>query len=268
MSRATKKVLVILSLILISTVSFLPHFDMYGKEQNEKILKSSMITYASARGVNAAISVIQETQVGAGMVFQPGQVLDPLNDLIERFSSVLLFSMASLGIQNIMIYLGSSLIIKSMILVSSLSLVLLLLLPNMKTLDLHTVLIKLLIVGLFLRFSIPTITILNQFMYSAFMEHKVTEAVEGLNQEEESSTTNESESWWDSLVGSVSAVSDDISNFMGNIEAITRRVIDLISIFIIQTILMPSLFLLFIIKYGKKSLKGSSKIAEQIFIDT
>ena len=270
MNGKTKKIIVILSLLAISALSFLPYLDMFGKQQNEKILKSSMITYATARGVNAAISVIQETQVGAGIVVQPGQALDPLNDLIERFSSVILFSMASLGIQNLMIYLGSSMFIKFIIMVSSLALIVLLLIPKMTKLDFHTILIKMLIVALFLRFSIPTITIVNQFMYSVFMENKVMEAVEGFDQEkEETPIEAEDESFWDGIVDGivdgVTDIGDDISNFMGNIEAITRRVIDLIAIFIIQTIIMPSLFLLFVLKNGKTSLNHSSKIAKKMF---
>ena len=261
-----QKAIVIISLLAICTISFLPYLDMYGKEQNEKILKSSMITYAAARGVNGAISVIQETQVGAGVVLQPGQILDPLNDLIERFSSVILFSMASLGIQNMMIYLGSSMLVKFIILVSSLSIVVLLLLTKVKVSNIHTIMVKLLIIGIFLRFSIPTVTIVNQLLYSAFMESKVTEAVEGFDQEQLSTDEEEDESLWDSIVGSVTDVTDEIGNFMSSIEAITRRVIDLIAIFIIQTILIPSLFLLFIIKYGRQALNKSSTITDKIFI--
>jgi hypothetical protein len=265
MSNGTKKTIIIISLLAICTISFLPYLDMYGKEQNEKILKSSMITYAAARGVNGAISVIQETQVGAGIVLQPGQVLDPLNDLIERFSTVILFSMASLGIQNMMIYLGSSMLVKFMILISSISIIVLLLIFKIHVSNIHTIMMKILIVGLFLRFSVPTVTIANQFLYSAFLENKVTEAVEGFEQEELTSDEEEDKSLWDSIVGSVSDATDEIGKFIANIEAITRRVIDLIAIFIIQTVLIPSLFLLFIIKWGNRSIQQSESIVNKIF---
>ena len=265
MTTKTQKVIAIISLLAICTLSFLPYLDMYGQEQNEKILKSSMITYAAARGVNGAISVIQETQVGAGVVIQPGQILDPLNDLIERFSSVILFSMASLGIQNMMIYLGSSMLVKFMILVSSLCIMVLLLLPKIQASTVHTIMVKVLIVGVFLRFSIPTVTIVNQFLYSAFLEDKVIEAVEGFEQEKLSTETEEDKSLWDSIKGSVTDVKEEVGKFIANIEAITRRVIDLIAIFIIQTILIPALFLLFIIKYGRYALGQSGRIIKRIF---
>jgi predicted permease len=40
---------------------------------------------------------------GLGAVFAPGQILDPINDLVEQFSEVMLFSAAVLGTQKLLI---------------------------------------------------------------------------------------------------------------------------------------------------------------------
>ncbi len=58
------------------------------------------------------ISVVQGTEIsvqlaGFGPTFTPGQVLDPINDLVEQFSTLMLFAAVSFGVQLIMIKFGS-----------------------------------------------------------------------------------------------------------------------------------------------------------------
>lgn len=64
-----------------------------------------------ARGLNAVVSVAQGTElsiepVGVGVTLAPGEILDPLNDLIEQVSTVLLIASASIGIQKIVVGIG------------------------------------------------------------------------------------------------------------------------------------------------------------------
>jgi hypothetical protein len=61
--------------------------------------------------LNAVISVAQGTDVaiepaGVGVKFSPGEILDPINDLVEKFSTLMLFASISFGIQKILITLG------------------------------------------------------------------------------------------------------------------------------------------------------------------
>ena len=66
------------------------------------------IVLAVARTLNGVISVAQGTEValepgGVGVNLTVGQILDPVNDLIERFSAVMLVASSSLGLQNILL---------------------------------------------------------------------------------------------------------------------------------------------------------------------
>ncbi len=59
---------------------------------------------AIARGFNGIISVAQGTEVaiqpvGVGVTLTIGEILDPLNDLVERFSALALIASVSLGLQ-------------------------------------------------------------------------------------------------------------------------------------------------------------------------
>ncbi len=74
----------------------------------EKAFKRALVTFAVARTLNGVISVAQGTEValepgGVGVILSVGQVLDPINDLVERFSAVMLVAASSLGLQNILL---------------------------------------------------------------------------------------------------------------------------------------------------------------------
>lgn len=85
-------VLIVLMLILSS----LADFRVLGEERLDDASNRAIAAFAVARTLNAVISVIQEMQVGVSLgistTLQPGQILDPLNDLIERFSTAALIA--------------------------------------------------------------------------------------------------------------------------------------------------------------------------------
>lgn len=66
----------------------------------------SFVIFAIARGINGVISVIQSAEVGfsfaVSATLAPGEILDPINDLIERFSLVMLTASAALWIFRIL----------------------------------------------------------------------------------------------------------------------------------------------------------------------
>src|SRR5660397_82253 len=65
--------------------------------------KQALAVFATAKGLNAVISLVQGTEVGPpGVTISIGEILDPINDLVERFSWIMLASLTSLGIQKIM----------------------------------------------------------------------------------------------------------------------------------------------------------------------
>ncbi len=67
--------------------------------------------YAGARAINAVVSVLQTGEINAGLgvggSLAIGEILDPLNDLIERFSVVLMICLMSLGIQKMALLTGA-----------------------------------------------------------------------------------------------------------------------------------------------------------------
>lgn len=74
--------------------------------------KRALATFAAARALNAVISVAQGTELavqpaGLGVTLAPGQALDPVNDLIEQFSTLMLLASAAFGAQRVLIGIGA-----------------------------------------------------------------------------------------------------------------------------------------------------------------
>ncbi|MBK8289381.1 MAG: hypothetical protein IPK95_12770 [Cellvibrionales bacterium] len=70
--------------------------------------------------MNAAISVAQESSVsasffGVGGILAIGQILDPINDLIESFSSLMLVACVAFGTQAILLKIGAEWILMAIL---------------------------------------------------------------------------------------------------------------------------------------------------------
>ena len=103
----------ILALTALSTHGTLD--DFAGERLSETTVESFVI-YGVARGLNSIISVIQsvDTEASAGFVVEGsvsvnmGETLDPVNDAIERFSTVMTWAIGSLLLQGILLAFVSS----------------------------------------------------------------------------------------------------------------------------------------------------------------
>jgi|GEM_PF-1050415 hypothetical protein len=92
---------VVILLILISWASII---DKKTEDYVDKNILSAATAFGSARLINATVSVIQSASFSAlVMSVNPGQILDPINDMVEDFSTVMKISLASLIIQKILI---------------------------------------------------------------------------------------------------------------------------------------------------------------------
>ncbi|MBN1905398.1 MAG: hypothetical protein JW927_09895 [Deltaproteobacteria bacterium] len=84
----------------------LPYLDKTTDTYFSESMTKAGLAYGVCRVVNASVSVIKESQVqiepaGLGVSLAAGQVLDPLDDMTERASNILITAIVSLGIQKI-----------------------------------------------------------------------------------------------------------------------------------------------------------------------
>lgn len=105
-----RKIGILIILALLVSASWFAPIDKPAIEQVDAGMKRAFITFAAARALNAAISVAQGTEVslsmGAGVTLSVGEVLDPVNDLVEQFSNFMLIATVAFGVQKALLMMG------------------------------------------------------------------------------------------------------------------------------------------------------------------
>ncbi len=107
-----RQILIAACLALALVAAWLAPLDQSATKHVEAGLKRALVSFARARALNAVISVVQGTEIsvqlaGFGPTFTPGQALDPINDLVEQFATLMLFASVSFGVQLLLIKFGS-----------------------------------------------------------------------------------------------------------------------------------------------------------------
>ena len=85
-----------------------PANQTYAKRYLNESIVLSASTYATCRVINGGVSSLQESSIsispwGVGLEYEAGQILDPINDAVERLSEACVHSMALLGAQRILL---------------------------------------------------------------------------------------------------------------------------------------------------------------------
>lgn len=93
-----------LALLAVMLLSWSQYLDDMAQTATTDHFKRALAVAAVARGFNGVISVAQGTEVavapvGVGVTLTIGEILDPLNDLVERFSALALVASVALGVQ-------------------------------------------------------------------------------------------------------------------------------------------------------------------------
>jgi len=258
-----KIVLSVLALLLL-VLALLGVFDDIGKQYTDASFKRALLTFGVARGLNGVISVAQGTEVamepaGIGMVFAPGQILDPVNDLIERFSWVMLASTSSLGVQGLLLKIfsspGFSLLVVLVVVVA-----LLLYWRPRLTEPWCRRIYRLAAIMLILRFMIPAMAICSEGFYQLFLAAEYRASSAHLLQTSETlgrinegtrhaDTPVEELSWYEGLRRDIKITLDamDVDQYVQDlrlaVEDLSENTINLIVVFSVQTILFPLFFL-------------------------
>ncbi len=254
-----------LCLLVLATFSVTNLLDVYGERYTDEGFKRSLSAFAIAKGLNGVISVVQGTEVavepaGIGLILTPGQILDPANDLIERFSWVMLICTTSLGIQAILLKIFSSFYFSTLVAASLLLMVLFVWNDKKSSVGLKNVLYRLAAFLIILRFFIPLMAITNEGLYQAFLEPQYIESqlqLEQTNQvianisEEDQDLAKEAEGtpWYESLSNNINSAIDSfdvdkrVEHLKKEADNLTNHIIDLIVVFTMQNIFLPLVFI-------------------------
>jgi hypothetical protein len=250
-------------------LSVLTPVDRLAETRYDALFQRALITFALARTLNGVISVVQGTELalqpaGVGVTLTPGQVLDPINDLIERFSWIMLGATVSLGVQQVLLDGGQWWGVR--LLSAALGLLWLWVrlrnssrqLPN--TANSERLLFRVFIIAIFIRFAVPVAMIANEGLYRLFLEPRYvesTQVIESAGSDITIASTNEAEvvlentgtSMLDSM-GRMLASARNSMNVKQKVAYIGERASELIEhliqlsvVFIVQTGILPIAFL-------------------------
>ncbi len=264
-SSAKRKAIVsviLVAVLALSATNVLDSFcrntiDQSGETYLNETLKKALYTYGIARLSNGIISVFQSATAGVGVTVGFGEFLDPFNDLIERFSFVMLLSTASLGIQKVLMEIGSWLGLKILLSVSMLFLLIGTWLPRLFNIDLSGIGAKMLLIALFVRFLIPVVGVAGNTIDGLFLETRYEESIqaakeinESLDMEEItggkfSAEGREEAGFFDKFLQmtDTAALKARFGAIKENLADLVPRLIDLVVVFVIQTILLPLIVL-------------------------
>lgn len=249
------------SLIIAVTVALAASgvVDDTSRDIAERSLTRALVTFAAARTLNGVISAAQGTEValepgGVGVILSIGEALDPINDLVERFSSVMLVAASSLGLQNILLVMSRWWGMSAALGVMALATLVFLWWPSVRGGRTAAIATQMFLMLLFLRFVIPLLIIGTDIVTEAFLAEELeqsraaleatTSEIEDLSEAEEPPPVGD-RSMLDRLgaligdsLASINA-SQRLEQLKNAASNAAEHIINLIVIFVMQTILLP-----------------------------
>jgi len=272
------KLLWTLATLIVALVATTGWVDTVGDDYAERAFGRALVTFAAARTLNGVISVAQGTEVavepaGVGVIFSLGQILDPINDLVERFSTVMLVATSSLGLQNVLLDMTGWWGTSAALLAAGALLLVTLWWPGRDTSKAAGIAIRILLVTVFLRFAIPVLIIATNLVFDNFLAAEQTAAVQALeatsaeiesaNEElapppaPDDSIVDRFSTWLDQSLDSLD-VEARLDTLGERVSKATEHIINLIVIFVLQTVIMPLLFLWLLVEGLKAIAKRSA----------
>ena len=272
--QSNRKWLFSILLSLAAILSVTPFVDQRATADYEQLFQRAFITFALARTINGVISVVQGTEIalqpaGVGVTLTPGEILDPVNDLVERFSWIMLGATVSLGVQNVLLDVSAWWFIQ--VLVSALAVLLLIRLwyPAQGSRFYRSLLMRSFLLLLLIRFAVPVMLIANDLLYQQFLEPRYQQSTEVITRAGEelehlskpASVENaavQGTGMLDSLarVWSDTVDSVDVSGRLKQMQArageVIEHLIQLSVVFVLQTGLLPVAFLWFFLQLVKR----------------
>jgi len=181
----TRHWIVATALVLAAVLAVTPVVDRQAAEKYDELFQRALITFALARTLNGVISAVQGTELalqpaGVGVTLTPGEILDPVNDLVERFSWIMLCASVSLGIQQVLLDVSAWWAVQALVAVLAVWVLVLVLWlrPGEGNGGQRRLLVRLLLVALFIRFAVPLTLVGNDLVYRLFLEPRYAESTE------------------------------------------------------------------------------------------
>ncbi len=241
-------------LVAMLAASWLGPLESAANAQVDAGLKRALLSFASARALNGAISLAQGTEIavqpaGVGVNLTVGQVLDPLNDLVEHFSDLMLMASVAFGVQKVLLEIGAHWLVSLLFTAAALgwSVCLLRRQPAPAWLS------RLLLVLILTRFAMPLATIGSDALFQRFLADDYQASQQLVDR-----TAGSTERFAPAAEASEQGLVDRIKAWFGaqgaewklrferlqqSVEQAIAHIVRLMVIFLLQTLVLPLLLL-------------------------
>jgi len=243
----SKGLVFLLSVLVVYFATF-AKLDSEANHTIDSSFKQALGVFATVKALNGVISLVQGTEVGPpGVTISIGEILDPINDLVERFSWIMLASLTSLGIQkilmNIVVFNGFEILLIISLIISNI----LLFFKPKKYLKGKMIFFKFTILLIFLRFSMPFMAMSNEYVYINFVKpnYNIEKSEKIITNAKNDISTFDGKK---ASYFSTDYYKNKISEFRLTASEASNHIVDLVIVFIFQTMLFPIVFLLFLYK--------------------
>ncbi len=203
--------------------------DRRAQESSGAVFRRALITFAAARTLDGAISLAQGTEIalqpaGMGVTVSAGELLDPVNDLVEQFSSLMLIATTSLGLQNMLLRVSQWWVLGALLGLLTIARVALLWYPKVLDEPLRQLIAGAFVVALIVRFAVPLYALGSGLFFEHFLAPTQSEAVGAIEQ-------------------ASGDIRERIEAFRERLATVTEQLLHLVVVFTLQTIALPLAFL-------------------------
>jgi len=174
-------VLLIVAFLLFIFPEFkVPVIDRNAEKYFNEAIQKAGLAYAAVQVINASVSVIKSSEIqlepgGVGISVALGKAVDPVDDMTERLSDVLVTAIASLGVQRLLYEIGIAIAPSALaVLLILLSLLVWFEKWGIEQIHRHILGITAVIIGV--RFFLPASSLVNDFLYQNFFLEDIMEA--------------------------------------------------------------------------------------------
>ncbi len=225
----------------------------------DNALQRALVAFAVARAMNGVVSVAQGTEfalepAGIGVNFAPGQVLDPINDMVERFAWVMLAASSSLGVQKALLGMSAWWLTNALLAIAIAVSVIGFLRGWWQHARFRLWASRALMVVLVLRFAVPLTVLLGELTYQQFLEPQYTTAQQELEDTRDRigaiTDAVQGDAGEGGVLSTLTNAARSLGNWQESVAAYEQAASDaaesslqLIVVFLLQSVVLPLLFL-------------------------
>ena len=247
----------------------MPFIDSNADEYFDGAMSKATVAYGTTRVINASVSILKDSEVhaepgGIGLSLAVGEILDPIDDMTERVSDVLITAIVSLGIQKLIFELSVSLVPKVLALIILIYIILFWTkYKNAETIN--NFLVRLGIIILVVRLFLPFSALVNDLLNVSYFDGKIEEAKTQLDYYSSEITTvtdlkfPEGEGFWDTIRNSADFLKKTSIKFKDALVAVIDNASEIVEsllqltwlyfgLFVIQVVLLPLAMFWLIVK--------------------